>query len=303
MFRKALLLMLTVFSFVPLSSPQGLMTTATKNDWEEINFEFDSSILSDGFPSLLRLGELLSQNPDFRVTVLGHTDFVGSDAYNDRLAVARSNSVKAFLDKYGARPGQVTVEGRGKRDPKVNNNTKEGRFMNRRVVMTVRDGQGRLVSAGGVGDAIRGMEQATKLQEECCNNILKRLDKLDEILAALRDLRNENAQLRRDLEGLRAQTVQPRPAEPAPTPAPPSIVAPPSPAPAPSTVAGAPGPSAPRFSILNLSAGPTSEGDLTFSGRGRFFQPFGNRALQIQAEYMYFRGHKEGQFDFGLVNR
>jgi len=40
---------------------QGLQTTATKDDWEEINYEFNSSILSDGYPTLLRLAELLQQ--------------------------------------------------------------------------------------------------------------------------------------------------------------------------------------------------------------------------------------------------
>ena len=48
---------------------QGLTTTATKDDWEEINFEFNSSILSDGYPSLLRIAELLSKNPTYRVKV------------------------------------------------------------------------------------------------------------------------------------------------------------------------------------------------------------------------------------------
>jgi hypothetical protein len=309
MFRKTLLITMASLLLASTLAAQGLVTTATKDDWEEINFEFDSSILSDGYPSLLRLAELLIQNPDFRVTIQGHTDFVGSDAYNDKLAAARSNAVKAFLEKYGARPGQVIAESRGKRDPKVDNRTKEGRFINRRVVMTVRDGQGRLVSEGGVRDAIRGIEQLAKKQEECCDNILKRLDKLDEILAALRDLRNENAQLRRDLEGLKARP-QPAPVQqavvsPAPAPAGPPGPAGPG-APAAPEVAGARAPGAPGrgLSILNLNAGPDGSGDLTFSGRGRYFAPFGSfSALQAQAEYMYFREQKEGQFDVGLVNR
>ena len=50
---------------------QGLNTTQTKDDWEEINFEFDSAILTDGFPSLLRLAELLGQHSDYRVTLVG----------------------------------------------------------------------------------------------------------------------------------------------------------------------------------------------------------------------------------------
>src|SRR5689334_1949915 len=114
-----------------------------KNDWEEINFEFNSSILSDGYPSLLRLAELLGQHRDYKVKVTGHTDFVGSAAYNDKLAQRRAEAVKAFLVRYGAADNQVTTAGDGKKSPEVDNKTKEGRFMNRRVVMTVTDGQGR----------------------------------------------------------------------------------------------------------------------------------------------------------------
>ena len=68
---------------------------------------------------------------------------VGSHPFNDKLAIARANTVKAFLEKYGANPGQISVTGTGERNPKVDNNTKEGRFMNRRVTLTVTDGQGR----------------------------------------------------------------------------------------------------------------------------------------------------------------
>src|SRR6201997_3837090 len=81
---------------------QGLNTGGqTKDDWEEINFEFNSSILSDGYPSLLRLAEILHQHPDYRVKVVGNTDFVGSEHYNDRLAQRRADTVRDFLVKYG----------------------------------------------------------------------------------------------------------------------------------------------------------------------------------------------------------
>src|SRR5215831_10581162 len=99
---------------------QGLSTGGqAKDDWEEINFEFNSSILSDGYPSLLRLAELLSQHRDFRVKVTGHTDYVGSARYNDKLALARAEAVKAFLVKYGASPNQITTAGNGKASPEV----------------------------------------------------------------------------------------------------------------------------------------------------------------------------------------
>ena len=82
---------------------QGLNTTATKDDWEEINFETGSAVLSDGYPSLLRLAELLSKNASYRVKVEGYTDSVGAERGNDKLAMARANTVKAFLEKYGVR--------------------------------------------------------------------------------------------------------------------------------------------------------------------------------------------------------
>src|SRR5215510_9636216 len=111
---------------------QGLNTNASKDDWEEINFEFNSSILSDGYPSLLRLAELLRAHGDYRVKVTGHTDYVGSAVYNNKLALSRANTVKDFLVKYGVPAGSITTSGDGKRNPEVSNTSKEGRFMNRR---------------------------------------------------------------------------------------------------------------------------------------------------------------------------
>ena len=75
-----------------LMAAQGLSTNASKDDWEEVNFEFNSSVLSDGYPSLLRLAELLHQNADYRVSLDGNTDSVGSkplplaSAYTSRMS-------------------------------------------------------------------------------------------------------------------------------------------------------------------------------------------------------------------------
>src|SRR5215469_18700601 len=80
-----------------LNAPPGV----TAADWEEINFEYNSSVLVDGFPSLLRLAELLQKNPGYKVKVEGHTDIIGNAQYNDRLGMARANTVRDFLVKYG----------------------------------------------------------------------------------------------------------------------------------------------------------------------------------------------------------
>src|SRR6476659_2331227 len=92
---------------------QGIDTQATKDDWEEINFDFNSSVLVDGFPSLLRLSELLQANAGYHVRVEGHTDGIGSDSFNQRLGLARANTVRDFLVKYGARTNQIETITRG----------------------------------------------------------------------------------------------------------------------------------------------------------------------------------------------
>lgn len=303
-YRHLLLLVLVIsaLGYTTTLSGQGLTATATKDDWEEVNFEFDSSILSDGYPSLLRLAELLNQNPDYRVTVEGHTDALGSHRYNDKLAQSRSETVRSFLLKYGARPGQVETTGRGKREPKVDNRSKEGRFMNRRVVMTVRDGQGKIVSAGGVGDAIKALQQIAKKQEDCCNEILKKLDKLDDILAMLRDLKRENDALKADVanlkdaqSGLKDQVAAlPKPPEKAELA---QIME--------TTAKKAIDESkSKRFALLGFNAGPDMTGNLSVTGKGRYFAPFGeHHALQAEAEYLRYFDRQEGQFDVGLVNR
>src|SRR5258708_6662997 len=191
---------------------QGLDTPASKDDWEEINFEFNSSVLVDGFPSLVRLAELLDQHPGYKVRVEGHTDGIGSEQFNQRLGLARANMVRDFLVKYRARATQIETVSRGKAAPKVRGEkpvftpTDEARYMNRRVVLTVTDEQGRTVSAGGAGDAIRALSQPdpnAKAAADCCNEVLKRLDKLDEIAKMLRDLADQNAALRKELADLR----------------------------------------------------------------------------------------------------
>ncbi len=301
---KSIKLLALCLALAGLVFAQGLNTSASKDDWEEINFAFDSDVLVDGFPSLLRLAELLNQNPDYKVQLTGHADYIGSSQYNQGLSEKRANAVKEFLEKYGARSGQVTLQARGEEDPKVGTQTDEARYMNRRVRMTVTDGQGRVVGAGGVGDAIGLLEKLAKAQEECCSAILKKLDKLDDILAALNDLKKENQELRGEIDALKeAQSgLQKEVAEVPRTPAPSKEDV--------AQVARQVAEDVTRdkffdhFSIMGLNVGTDDAGDITFTGNGRFFRPLStNFALQMEGEYMGWRGRKEGQFDFGLVGR
>src|SRR5258708_16879955 len=98
---------------------QGLNTQASKDDWEEINFEFNSAVLTDGYPSLLRVADLLNKNPGYHVAIEGNTDNIGTKRYNEKLGQARADTVRDFLIKYGAKPDQITATTRGFRSPKV----------------------------------------------------------------------------------------------------------------------------------------------------------------------------------------
>lgn len=304
MIRRLLTVPLVCLALMSLGLGQGLFPVGSKDDWEEINFEFDSHILTDGFPSLLRLAELLNRNPEYRVKLVGHADYFGSYEYNDKLGLRRANAVRDFLIKYGARPEQITVESRGERQPKVDLKTREARFINRRVEITVTDAQGRVISAGGIGDAIEALQKLAKQQEECCKEILAKLDKLDQILEELRALRAENQRLRQDLDALKAaqaglkKEVEAIPREPAPPRK--EELAKVAEEAAQKVIAQQPS----RFSLLGLNLGSDDAGHLTFTGKGRYFAPFNDHfALQAEAEYLSFSGRKEGQFDIGIVNR
>ena len=212
---------------------QGPDTQAAKDDWEEINFEFNSSVLVDGFPSMLRLADLLKTNPTFRVQVEGNTDEIGGKGYNQRLGLARANSVRDFLIKYGAGAGQITVASAADNKPKTKaskrgyNPTDEGRYMNRRVVLTVANGQGQRVGdIGGVGDAIRAINnnnqggggaggaggpggggQSAAARPDCCAETQRKLDdlanKMDRLLNAMNNTADENKKLKDDLDALK----------------------------------------------------------------------------------------------------
>jgi hypothetical protein len=294
----------TLFSAFTVSIfAQGLDTRASKDDWEEINFEFDSAVLSDGFPSLLRLADLLKVHPGYRVKVEGHADRIGSDRYNERLGMQRANTVRDFLVKYGANANQIQTSSRGKNAPEVPgakahySKTDVARWMNRRVAITVTDEQGRVVGdgTGSIGEAISAIPKAPR---DCCDEILKRLDKLDDIAKMLRDMADQNAGLRRELDNLKQQQQALQ-----------------------NQVNGAPKPMTPeqtssvmkeelaksresRFALLGMNVGEDSYKHVTFSGRARYFAPFKEHfAIQAQGEYLYFDQAREGQFDLGIVDR
>jgi OOP family OmpA-OmpF porin len=101
-------------------------------------FDFDKSVLkAEGKAKLDDLvGKVKGINLEVIIAV-GHTDSKGTDAYNQKLSVARSEAVKAYLVSKGIEKNRVYTEGKGEKQPVADNKTKEGQAKNRRVEIEV----------------------------------------------------------------------------------------------------------------------------------------------------------------------
>ncbi len=101
-------------------------------------FDFDKSVLKP--EGRAKLDDLVSKVKGINLEVIiavGHTDSVGTDAYNQRLSVRRSEAVKAYLVSKGIEQNRVYTEGKGEKQPVADNKTSEGRAKNRRVEIEV----------------------------------------------------------------------------------------------------------------------------------------------------------------------
>jgi outer membrane protein OmpA-like peptidoglycan-associated protein len=88
-------------------------------------------------PVLKQIAAVLKNNPDWKLSIVGHTDNVGSDSSNLDLSRRRSQSVKAALvERYGIAASRLTTGGFGASQPQEKNDTPEGRARNRRVELT-----------------------------------------------------------------------------------------------------------------------------------------------------------------------
>jgi len=97
-------------------------------------FDFDKTVLKpEGKAKLDDLaGKVKGINLEVIIAV-GHTDSVGTDGYNQKLSIARSEAVKAYLVSKGIEKNRVYTEGKGEKQPVADNKTGEGRAKNRRV--------------------------------------------------------------------------------------------------------------------------------------------------------------------------
>jgi OOP family OmpA-OmpF porin len=101
---------------------------------DTITFPADSAVIDQSSEGLLNQGlVLMNIRPAMTITVIGHTDSVGSDDYNLRLSQARADSVVRWFVDRGIDPGRLTAIGRGETEPIADNETSDGRRLNRRI--------------------------------------------------------------------------------------------------------------------------------------------------------------------------
>ncbi len=101
----------------------------------DVKFDFDKSVVKEGSQADIKsLADFMKQYPQTTTTVEGHTDSIGTDAYNQGLSERRANAVRDVLvNQHGIDSSRVSSVGYGESRPVADNTTDSGRAVNRRV--------------------------------------------------------------------------------------------------------------------------------------------------------------------------
>lgn len=104
----------------------------------DANFDFDKSNLKPaGKAALDKLAQQMRGVQVKSVDIVGHTDSIGTEAYNQKLSERRAQSAAKYLISDGVNSSLITTRGMGERQPIATNKTAAGRAKNRRVDITV----------------------------------------------------------------------------------------------------------------------------------------------------------------------
>lgn len=117
-------------------SEEGIQVILDENS--EVRFEYNkSSLTASAKDNLNQVIQIFNEYPHTNIFIVGHTDDVGSQAYNQPLSLERAQSVADYLVSNGIANDRIDVEGAGKLEPRYSNETNEGRAGNRRVEFAI----------------------------------------------------------------------------------------------------------------------------------------------------------------------
>jgi outer membrane protein OmpA-like peptidoglycan-associated protein len=103
-----------------------------------IYFEFDKTqLLPHSYTELNKIYDILTMYPKMTIEILGHTDNIGNERYNQALSEARAKSVLEYLYNKGIELSRMKYFGYGSKLPIADNNFPEGRKLNRRVEIKI----------------------------------------------------------------------------------------------------------------------------------------------------------------------
>jgi OOP family OmpA-OmpF porin len=104
-----------------------------------VNFDFNKSdIRKSDLDDLQKAVDFVKKYPEYKISIEGHTDSIGTPKYNQGLSERRAAAVKAYLLSHGVTDGaRIRTAGFGETKPIADNKTKEGRFQNRRVEILI----------------------------------------------------------------------------------------------------------------------------------------------------------------------
>ena len=122
----------------PAPAPAPVPTSEKVSYSADAFFDFDKAVLKPAGKK--SLDDLVSKLSDMNLEVIiavGHTDAIGTDAYNQKLSIRRAEAVKAYLKGKGVEENRIYTEGKGEKQPEASNKTSAGRAKNRRVEIEV----------------------------------------------------------------------------------------------------------------------------------------------------------------------
>ena len=125
---------------VPQQQPSGL---SANHRFEDVHFAFDKYSLTEYAQSSLdgdvtTINKLSGSFPSLKVDISGHTDWIGTDAYNQALSERRATAVKDYLVRKGIDAGRIRTYAYGESQPVAPNTTAEGRALNRRAEISTK---------------------------------------------------------------------------------------------------------------------------------------------------------------------